>query len=95
MILDVIWRLRNFPYHGLNLPPHDCRADLRRDGLGNRSKVNTGFPEDCVVCTGTADSVVCLTAFLVARATQSGKADLGAIEAEEVFTSGGVSKKEK
>ncbi|KAI3761124.1 hypothetical protein L1987_51532 [Smallanthus sonchifolius] len=29
------------------------------------------FPEDCVVCTGTADSIA---AFLAARATQSGKA---------------------
>ncbi|KAL8228864.1 hypothetical protein R6Q57_013764 [Mikania cordata] len=30
-----------------------------------------GFPEDCVVCTGTTDSIA---AFLAARATQPGKA---------------------
>ncbi|KAI3775997.1 hypothetical protein L1987_45757 [Smallanthus sonchifolius] len=57
------------------------------------------FPEDCVVCTGTADSIA---AFLAARATQSGKTakgyallkDLGATEAEEVFTADGGSKKD-
>lgn len=32
---------------------------------------STGFPEDCVVCTGTTDSIA---AFLAARATQPGKA---------------------
>ena len=31
----------------------------------------TGFPDGCVVCTGTADSIA---AFLAARATQPGKA---------------------
>ncbi|KAK7251868.1 hypothetical protein RIF29_35447 [Crotalaria pallida] len=31
----------------------------------------SGFQEDCVVCTGTTDSIV---AFLAARATQPGKA---------------------
>lgn len=33
--------------------------------------VIAGFPSDCVVCTGTTDSIA---AFLAARATQPGKA---------------------
>ncbi|KAF5764471.1 putative carbohydrate kinase, FGGY, ATPase, nucleotide binding domain-containing protein [Helianthus annuus] len=34
-------------------------------------RIKLGFPEDCVVCTGTTDSIA---AFLAARATQPGKA---------------------
>ncbi|EEF49476.1 xylulose kinase, putative [Ricinus communis] len=34
-------------------------------------RIQYGFPEDCVVCTGTTDSIA---AFLAARATQPGKA---------------------
>nr|GEZ13558.1 xylulose kinase-1 [Tanacetum cinerariifolium] len=34
-------------------------------------RAKLGFPEDCVVCTGTTDSIA---AFLAARATQPGKA---------------------
>ncbi|XP_057456475.1 D-ribulose kinase isoform X2 [Lotus japonicus] len=38
-----------------------------KENIGNK----LGFPKDCVVCTGTTDSIA---AFLAARATQPGKA---------------------
>lgn len=37
----------------------------------NIENVLAGFPNDCVVCAGTTDSIA---AFLAARATQPGKA---------------------
>ncbi|PIA55949.1 hypothetical protein AQUCO_00700337v1 [Aquilegia coerulea] len=39
--------------------------------LKEHVRMQFGFPEDCVVCTGTTDSIA---AFLAARATETGKA---------------------
>ncbi|RVW93381.1 hypothetical protein CK203_022390 [Vitis vinifera] len=44
---------------------------LRSMALGPSVAPIPGFPKDCVVCTGTTDSIA---AFLAARATQPGKA---------------------
>ncbi|KAL9671883.1 hypothetical protein QQ045_009456 [Rhodiola kirilowii] len=68
--------LESYPHWLLSQPYAQILPSVKAPGtpvdyLQERIRTQYGFPQDCVVCTGTTDSIA---AFLAARATKPGQA---------------------